>query len=70
MNGESAQLFANFCTNEVEEEDEIEKALNKRGCEVHLGKEPKIVGAEKKYCRESHGPCPAEEHEQSPAGSE
>jgi hypothetical protein len=67
---ESAELFANFGANQIKEEDEIEKALDDRRREVKVREEPEVVGAEKKHCRESHGPCPAKEHDQTAAGCE
>ena len=35
-----------------------------------LRENPEVVTAQKQYCGQSHGPCPAEEHEQAAAGCE
>jgi hypothetical protein len=66
----SAEFFADFGSDEIEEEDEIEKALNKRWCEVHMREDPEVVAAEKKYCCKGHSPGPPKQHKESAAGGE
>jgi len=66
----SAEFFANFSADQVEEKDEIEKTLDEGGREVEVREEPEVVATEENYSCQSHCPGPAKEHEQSAGGCE
>jgi hypothetical protein len=61
----SAKFFADFSTDEVEEEDEIEKALKEGAYKTQFGEEPEVVATEKNHGSERHRPGPTKAHEQS-----
>src|SRR5208337_4442098 len=65
-----SQFGSHLGADQVEEEDEVEQALDKDGGIVQGRKDPQIVDDDQKDCAKSHGPGPAEEHQQARGGGD
>src|SRR5271157_973897 len=60
-----AQLRSHLGADQVEEENEVEQALDEDGRIVQGRKDPQIVDDDQEDRAKSHGPGPAEEHQQA-----